>query len=383
MRIGIIAGESSGDMLGAGLIAAIKEKHPDAEFEGVAGERMIALGCNALYPSDMLSVVGLIGFKQYKELRRIRKKLITHFINHPPDVFVGIDVPDFNLKLEEKLHRAGIKTVQYVSPQVWAWRRYRIKLISRAVDLLLVLFPFESEFYKQQNIEVKFVGHPLADKLALAPDRHAARDRLGIKQTGKIIAILPGSRLSEVRRLANVLHETIKWCVSKNPDLQFLIPFASDAVRMEFEAILQGHLRDLPVKLFEGQSRTVMEASDVVLLASGTATLEALMLKRPMVVTYKLSFLFYWLARMLVKIKLYSLPNLLAGEALVPEMVQHDATAENLGAAVLDYLENPDKVAELTRKFTQIHEALRQDTSRKAADAVLDLVNSREGIAGK
>ncbi|GMR07168.1 MAG: lipid-A-disaccharide synthase [Gammaproteobacteria bacterium] len=376
MRIGIIAGESSGDMLGAGLIAAIREKYPDARFEGVAGEQMIAQGCNALYPSDMLSVVGLIGFKQYNELKSVRKKLIEHFINNPPDVFVGIDVPDFNLKLEEKLHHAGIKTVQYVSPQVWAWRRYRVRLISRAVDLLLTLFPFEDEFYKQQNVEVQYVGHPLADKLALVPDRHAARDRLGISQTGEIIAILPGSRISEVRNLASILLDTIEWCLQEKPDLRFLIPFASGAVRKEFESSQQGRLRDLPVILFEGQARSVMEASNVVLLASGTATLEALMMKRPMVVTYKVSSLFYWFIQRLVRVRHFSLPNLLAGEALIPELVQNDATAENLGFAVLDFLDNPGKVEELIQRFTQIHETLRQDTNRKAAQAVLELATS-------
>jgi lipid-A-disaccharide synthase len=375
MRIGIVAGESSGDQLGAGLISAIRELQPDVEFEGIAGPRMVQLGCRTLFPSEKLSIVGLaevIG--QYRELRRMRSALLQHFTENPPDVFIGIDVPDFNLGLEYQLKKAGIATVQYVSPQVWAWRRYRVKKIARSLDLLLCLFPFEAHFYQQHNVNVQYVGHPLADQLPLVPDAYAARTRLELPHDVPIIALLPGSRTSEVQQLSGIFLETVRWCRERRPEIVFLAPMSSKALRSIFERELAKYDEKLPLILYDGRSREVMEAADAVLLASGTATLEALMLKRPMVMAYRFKAFSYWLMRVLVRVKLYSLPNLLAGEALIPEIIQHDVTPERLGSELLDYLDNTERVNRLKDRFTDIHQILRQDTSNKAARAVLELV---------
>jgi lipid-A-disaccharide synthase len=374
MRIGIVAGESSGDQLGAGLISAIRELHPDTTFEGIAGPRMQELGCHSMFPSEKLSIVGLAEVMgHYRELRRIRTELLQHFLNKPPDIFIGIDVPDFNLGLESRLKKAGIRTVQYVSPQVWAWRRYRVRKIARSVDLLLCLFPFEERFYKEHKVNVQYVGHPLADQLPLTPDAYAARTRLGLPHEVPLIAILPGSRTSEVRQLAATFLETICWCGERRPDIRFVVPLASPVLRDMFEQEQAKYNEKLPVILFDGHSRDVMEASDVVLLASGTATLEALMLKRPMVMAYRIKTISYWLLKMLISVKSYSLPNLLAGEALIPEIIQNDLTPERLGRELLDYLDNEERVEHLQQRFTEIHKQLRQGTNTKAARAVLQL----------
>jgi len=392
LHVGIVAGESSGDQLGAGLITAIREHVPDAVFEGIGGDRMIALGCKSLYPSDILSIVGLIEvIGRYNELKRIRSSLIQHFIDNPPDIFIGIDVPDFNLGLERKLKEAGIKTIQYVSPQVWAWRRYRVKKIARSVDEVLALFPFEEEFYQHHQVNVKYVGHPLADMLPLEADKHAARARLDLSRDGPLVAILPGSRISEVKHLGEIFVKAAEWCWQQQPDLQFVVPLASPLIREMFVKELETHGQNLPVTLLGGDSgkddrldpgmtmgsysREAMAASDLVMLASGTATLEALLLKRPMVVAYRFSWINYLIAKLLVKVKNCSLPNLLADEELVPEFVQLAATPENLGQAVMVSLRNPGKRAQLVEKFSTIHRNLRQDTNHKAAEAVLALAN--------
>ena len=375
LRIGIVAGEASGDLLGGGLIHAIRERHPDAVFEGIAGPRMQEEGARSLYPLERLSVMGLFEvLGRYRELSRMRRDLIRHFSENPPDVFIGIDAPDFNHVIETQLKAKGIKTVHYVSPSVWAWRRYRLRKLKRAVDLMLTLFPFEARFYEEHAIPVRFVGHPLADMIPLQPDVHAARRAFGLEHDDEVLAILPGSRVSEVSRLAADFIQAAQRCVEQRPGLKLLVPLVNERTRAIFETAVRRQAPDLPVTIVDGRSREVMTAADVVLLASGTAALEAMLLKKPMVVAYRLSALSYPLARLLVKVDVYSLPNLLAGEKLVPEIIQHDVTAERLSASVLDYFDNPQHAVALQQRFTEIHKTLQQNASASAAQAILELI---------
>jgi lipid-A-disaccharide synthase len=323
---------------------------------------------------ERLSVVGLVeGLRRAPELLPARRRLAERWRASPPDVFVGVDAPDFNLGLERRLRAGGVPTVHYVSPSVWAWRRYRVRKVARAVDRLLVLFPFEADFYDRHDVPVRYVGHPVADRIPMEPEPSQARQALGLPGGGEWVALLPGSRLGEVARLAGPLLGAAQWLRARRPGLGFLVPAASPETRVLIEKALQG--RDLPLRLFDGQSRTVMAAADVVLLASGTATLEALLLKRPMVVTYRLSPLTYALARRLVRVRHVALPNLLAGRELVPELLQDRATPEALGAAVLRYLETPGAVAALQDSFREIHRALRRGADERAAEAVLGLLD--------
>ncbi|MDT8384305.1 MAG: lipid-A-disaccharide synthase [Gammaproteobacteria bacterium] len=377
MRIGIVAGEASGDLLAAGLISAIRQRYPDAVFEGIAGPQMMAAGASSLFPMDRLSVMGIVEvLGRYRELLGIRRQLANHFRKHPPDVFIGVDAPDFTLGLEKQLRQAGIKTVHYVSPSVWAWRQGRVKKIARSTDLMLTLFPFEAEFYRQHQVPVKFVGHPLADTIPLQVDRSTARKALGLSMERTILAMLPGSRSNELHYLAPSFIETVRWLRQRYPALQVVVPLANEVRRAQFEQAM-AQATDAPeMTLIDGQSREVMAAADVVLLASGTAALEAMLLKRPMVVAYRLSPLTYWLARWLVKVENVSLPNLLANETLVPEFIQHEATPERLGQAVLNFLENAQLSEAVNQRFNEIHQSLRQDASQHAADAVLALISS-------
>ena len=375
MRIGIVAGEASGDLLGAGLIRAIRERYPQAVFEGIAGPQMISAGASSLFPMERLSVMGFSEvFGRLHELLGIRRQLARHFIENPPDVFIGIDAPDFTLGLERKLHQAGIKTVHYVSPSVWAWRQRRVKKIVRSTDLMLTLFPFEAEFYRDHQMPVRFVGHPLADLIPLQPDQAAARRELGLPAAGEVLALLPGSRSTELNHLAATFIDTARWLKLQRPDLRIVVPLANAARRAQFQAILAEALEPPPLTLVDGRAREVMTAADVVLLASGTASLEAMLLKRPMVVAYRMAPFSYWLAKRLLKVKSVSLPNLLADDILVPELLQDAATPDQLGHAVLYYLENPHSAAEVMEHFNEIHHELRQDASQQAARAVLELI---------
>jgi len=372
MRIGIIAGESSGDLLGAGLLRALSALSPELESEGIAGPAMIEQGCTALFPAEKLSIIGLVdALKHYRELRGIRDQLRDRFIADPPDVVIGIDAPDFNLTLLEQLREAGIPTIQYVSPQVWAWRQYRVRKIARAVDCVLALFPFEADFYHEHNVPVQFVGHPFADQIPLETDKHVMRTRLELPVDATIIALLPGSRKSEARYLARTFLETAQYCHEKCPDLHFVIPFANESVREVFTEFGGQVAENLRVTFVNGQARDVMGAADAILMASGTATLEAMLIKRPMVVTYRLSWLNYFIIKLWVNVKNYSLPNLLAGETLVPEYVQHAAKPAVMGDKLLSYLEDSDEANRVIKRFTQIHEQLRQDTDRQAAETVV------------
>lgn len=375
LRVGLIAGEASGDLLGAGLIQAIRERAGDREvvFEGIAGPEMQAEGCRSLYPLEALSVMGLVEvLKHLPGLLRIRRELYHHFRANPPDVFVGIDAPDFNLTLERRLRGRGIRTVHYVSPSVWAWRRYRIRKIARSVDRMLTLFPFEADFYREHAVPVTFVGHPLADRIPLVADTVQARHQLGLPEQGTLVAVLPGSRVGEVSRLAQPFIEAMQWCLERDPKLHFLVPLANERTRGVLEAHL-ARVPDLPVTLFNGNSRTVMTAADVVLLASGTAALEAMLLKKPMVVAYKVSATTHWLLQRLIRVPRYSLPNLLAGEALVPEYVQDSVTPVNLGQALMNQLHNQSQRNLLIQKFRQLHTELQHHADQQAAAAVLEV----------
>ena len=375
MRIAIIAGEASGDLLGAGLIRAVSARYPEVRFEGIAGPRMIGAGCASLYPIDRLSVMGLLGaFRRYRELSVLRRRMIERFVGDPPDLFVGIDAPDFNLSMELALRRAGILTVHYASPQVWAWRRYRLPKIRRAVDMMLTLFPFEEKFFCERGIRARFVGHPLADVIPDSPNQAAAREALELPLAGEIVALLPGSRLSEVSLLAEPMVRTARWLARRRPELRFVVPLVNDPIRARFEAALSA-CSDCPeMRLLAGDARTAMTAADAVLLASGTASLEALLLKRPMVITYRLGRLSWWIASTVVKVPFVGLPNLLAGKAVVPELLQDDAVAEKLGAALLEFLDNPKLVGTLKAEFRRIHGILRNRADERAADAVLEVM---------
>jgi lipid-A-disaccharide synthase len=373
MRIGIVAGELSGDLLGAGLIEALKAKYPNAVIEGIGGPKMLAAGFHSHFPLETLSVMGLVEvLKHYFEIKKCHDSLAEYFLQQPPDVFIGIDAPDFNISLEYKLKKAGIPTVHYVSPSVWAWREYRLAKIARACDLMLTLFPFEADYYHKHNIPVRFVGHPLADAIPLHTDQKLARKKLGLNTNGKLIALLPGSRFNEVTQLTNAFLKTANCLLKQQPDLAFIVPLANPKIKQYF---VEQIANELPIHLLDGQSHEIIAAADVVLMASGTATLEAMLLKRPMVVAYRMANLTYWLAKFLVHIPYISLPNLLAKKLLVPEFIQNQVTTENLAPAILEWLNNSNKVQILQNSFTKLHHNLRQSANQKAAQAILSLIS--------
>jgi lipid-A-disaccharide synthase len=374
LHVGIVAGESSGDVLGDGIISALREQVPNAVFEGIGGSRMTDNGCFSLYPMERLSVMGfteVVG--RLPALVSMRRELRNHFIQTPPDIFIGIDAPDFNLPLEKALKRAGIRTLHYVSPAVWAWRRYRVRKVAQSADCLLTLFPFEEQYYQGQELSVECVGHPLADKLADVADTLDAREHLGLEKKRPIVALLPGSRISEVRQLARPFIEAAAWCYERRPDLKFVVPLANDACRSVFEKSLKQSRKILPIVLLNGQSLEAMAAADAVLLASGTATLECLLLKRPMVVAYRMSPLSFRIARSLVTTEHYSLPNLLAGRPLVTELIQEEVTTERLGRQLMKLLENRQYAEEMCAVFSTIHDELRRDANRAVANRILEM----------
>ncbi len=377
MRIAIVAGETSGDMLGAGLIQQLKQRYPAATFEGIGGPLMIAQGFNSLVPMERLSVMGLVEvLGRLLELLKVRRNLIKRWRADPPDVFIGIDAPDFNLTLEHKLRQSGIKTAHYVSPSVWAWREKRVLKIAKAVDLMLTLFPFEAQFYQQHKVPVKFVGHHLADKIALETPTAPSREALGLDQNRQVVCLMPGSRGSEVERLGAVFLRTAELMLEKRNDLQFIIPAASVDRRNQIENMLAQYPGTLPVKVILGRSQTCMAASDTILLASGTATLEAMLLKKPMVVSYIVAPLTYKILKRLVTQPYISLPNLLASRELVPELIQHEATAENLSEALLARLEDSDDMHQLHETYLFIHRQLKRNADEEAAAAVAELIES-------
>lgn len=371
--IGIVAGEASGDLLASHLMAAIRLARPDVEFVGIGGPRMQSAGMQVLYPLEKLAVFGYVEvLRHYREITGIRAKLRSHFLSNPPALFIGVDAPDFNLDLEAALKRHGIPTVHYVSPSIWAWRGERIKKIKRAVSHMLALFPHEPKLYEAAGVPVTYVGHPLADMLPDAPNRDAMRETMRIPLHATVFAFLPGSRQSEVRMLAALYIETARLILKQYPEARFLVPLVSRETRAIFEQVIYDcNAEELPFYLLFGHAQDAMIAADVVLVASGTATLECALLKRPMVITYRLN---PWTWRMMKRksyLPYFGLPNILLGRFVVPELIQRDATAENLAQALLNLLEDKDAVAELERVFTELHHTLRQNTAQRAADAVL------------
>ncbi|MGY2398557.1 lipid-A-disaccharide synthase [Pseudomonas sp. SDO5271_S396] len=375
LRIALVAGEASGDILGAGLMRALKARHPAVEFIGVGGPLMQAEGLTSYFPMERLSVMGLVEvLGRLRELLARRKLLIQTLIEEKPDVFIGIDAPDFTLNIELKLRQAGIKTVHYVSPSVWAWRQKRVLKIREGCDLMLTLLPFEARFYEEKGVPVRFVGHTLADAIPLQADRAAARAELGLPD-GPLVALMPGSRGGEVGRLASVFFDAAERLQALKPGVRFVLPCASPQRRAQIETLLEG--RNLPLALLDGQSHLALAACDAVLIASGTATLEALLYKRPMVVAYRLAPLTFWILKRMVKSPYISLPNLLAQRLLVPELLQDDATPEALAQTLLPLIDGGE---EQTRGFDDIHRTLRRDASNQAADAVLTLIGQQEAL---
>lgn len=376
MRIGIVAGEASGDILAADLLTALQEQAASVEARGIAGPEMLQAGCEAVFPAEKLSVMGLAEVLQHlPELLQIRSKLRDDMLAWQPDVFVGVDAPDFNLGVERWLRERGVRTVHYVSPSVWAWRAKRAAKIGQSADRVLTLFPFEPEIYARFGVDAVFVGHPLADRIPDHVDPLPLRAELGLATDKPVLAILPGSRLSEVTRLAGPFLETAAWLQQRIPDLQCVVPLAGEYLRPTIEKLRDIHAPDLPLRLVNGRSRDVMAAADTVLLASGTAALEAMLLKRPMVVAYRLAWLTYAIVRAfrLLKLEQVSLPNVLAGQKLVPELMQRDASPEKLGPALLELLESDAARARQVEPFQQLHELLRRDASARAAEAVRDI----------
>ena len=376
LRIGLVAGEVSGDTLGAGLIRELRARHPDAIFEGIAGPQMVSEGCVALFEMDELSVMGLVEvLGRLPRILKIRKQIVRHFLDNPPDVFVGIDAPDFNIDVELKLRASGIPTLHYVSPSVWAWRQNRIHKIKRATDMVLAFLPFEKAFYDRFDAPCRFIGHTLADVMPLEPDTLGARERLGLKSDGHYLALLPGSRFAEVNLLSPVYLSACKVLKARYPDLEFVVPLVNPKRRAEFLAFKEQVAPELDIILIEGQGRDVMTAANIILLASGTATLEAMLAKKPMVVGYKFKPFSYWLANKFVHTAYASLPNLLAGSMLVPELIQADCTVDNIVREVSQLLDQDNQA--LLAKFSELHQLIRCNADQQAALAVLELVNAK------
>jgi lipid-A-disaccharide synthase len=376
MKIGIVSGEMSGDILGAGLIKELKIFYPDAQFVGIGGEKMIAQGLNSLFAQDRLAVMGIVEpLKRLPELLSMRRQLYIYFTEHQFDVVIGIDSPSFNTGLEERLKKVGIKTVHYVSPSVWAWRQGRIKQISRAVDLMLTLLPFENAIYDEHNIPVKFVGHPLADKFSLVHDQQKAKsilsDLLQDRQkkyapSRPLLACLPGSRGGEIKFIGPVFWESIALCCQSIKNIQVIVPAANSRCREQIEGQLKQY-PSLPITIVDGLSHEVMAASDAVLLASGTTALEAMLLKRPMVVAYKMAALSYYIISTLLQTPYIALPNLLANKLLVPELVQGDATVANISSSILQAFATQDKN---TQEFTKLHQSIKRNADMESAKTI-------------
>jgi lipid-A-disaccharide synthase len=379
LRVGLVAGEASGDTLGADLIHSLRRRAPDTQFFGVAGPKMQAAGCESWEPAESLAVMGLFDvLRDLPRLARLLARIKRMFLTARPDVFIGIDAPDTNLRLARTLHAAGIPTVQYVSPQVWAWRQGRARKIRESVDLVLCLLPFEKRFYDEHGIRAEFVGHPLADAIPQQIDRDAARRALGLDLKSSIVALLPGSRRGEVARLGADFAATARWLAAKRPDLKFIAPMASAATRQIFSEVLKRDAPALDVLLIDGQATTALSAANVVLVASGTASLEAALCKRPMVVVYRLGALTGWvLTRLnLVKSKFFAQPNLLADQRVVGEYFQDQIIPESIGAELLMWLDDTERRGALEREFARIHADLRRGAGTLAAQAILDLLNA-------
>ena len=388
LKIGIVVGEVSGDTLGAKLIRRFREQGIDAEFEGIGGPQMIAEGFKSYYPMDILSVMGIVEvLKDIKKLFAVRDGLVETWTNNPVDIFVGIDAPDFNLRLSKTIKQKNlpIKTVQYVSPSVWAWRQGRVHGIKASIDLVLCLFPFEKAFYQKFQVNSAFVGHPLASQLPLENPIANAKQALGLDLTQKHIALLPGSRRGEIERLAPLVLDAAQLLYKKYPNYVFLIPAINDARKQQIDEILKQYPEQLrsQIKLLENTGteskigRMVMDASDIVALASGTATLEAMLLHRPMVTFYKLNWLTYHVVKFMIKIPYYSLPNIVAGKKVIQELIQNDATPEKLADEIEKLMDIETSKIQSMQLLT-MHKHLLADNSEDPVDAILQLLNSSQ-----
>jgi lipid-A-disaccharide synthase len=376
VKIALVAGESSGDLLGAGLVRALKERFPEAIFEGVAGPAMVAAGCEQLEPAESLAVFGLIEpLAHLPRLLRLRKSLVQRWTDSPPDVFVGIDAPDFNLGLEKRLRAAGVRTVHYVSPSIWAWRAGRIRTVKAAADKVLCILPFEEPLYAGVGVDAVFVGHPKADSIPRVTDAVVARQELGIDAI-EVVAVLPGSRASEIRMLGDILFGAAAIIARSRETVRFVTPIATPALRPAIEAqIAAAGLRD-KVLLLDGDSERAMIAADVVLLASGTAALESALLTKPTVAAYRLGRLTYAIVNglKLLKLQYFTLPNLLTESPLLPEFMQDDARPDAIAEAVVDLLNDPERRRFIADRFARLRTELAQDTDQRAADAVATLL---------
>ncbi|NOZ10964.1 MAG: lipid-A-disaccharide synthase [Gammaproteobacteria bacterium] len=381
VRIGIVAGEHSGDLLGSGLLRELNKQLPKLEVRGICGPLMRAQGCQQMYAMERISVMGLDGLaEKLFDIVKIRKSLVDQFSADPPDLFIGIDVPDFNITLEHKLRRRGIPVIHYVSPTVWAWRGYRIHKISRAVDHMLTLFPFEADYYRKHHVPVSFVGHPMADEIGSPMAMNIARTKLGLDPDKPLVAILPGSRMSEIRRLGLIFIRTANWLLKRNPELHFIAPFVDERSEAYFRRLLAKERQDLPITSQVGQSHQAMAAADVVILASGTAALEAALLRRPMVVAYRISWLSYFLVRWFAHVDFYSMPNHLAGKQLVPELMQANAEPEKIGRAVERYFKDAAAITEVQQAFAHMHSELKRGAHGRAAAVVCEMLRADNGI---
>ena len=376
MKIGLVAGESSGDLLGAGLVRALKERFPEATFEGIAGPEMLAAGCEQWEPAESLAVFGLIEpLSHLPRLLKLRKHLVKRWTASPPDVFVGIDAPDFNLGLEKKLRAAGIKTIHYVSPSIWAWRAGRIKTVKAAADKVLCILPFEEALYDGVGVDATFVGHPRADSVPADPDMAAARRALGL-EADEIVAVLPGSRASEISMLGEILVASAALVAEARSSVRFVTPVATPALKSEIEAQIAAAGLTEQFVLLDGDSECAMIAADVVLLASGTAALESALLAKPTVAVYRLGRISYAIVNGLNLLKLthYTLPNLLTEIPLVPEFIQDDARPADIARAVIELLDDPDRRRSIADRFARLRTELAQNTDQRAADAVVSLL---------
>ena len=374
LTIAMVAGEASGDLLGAGLVREIKKAYPGARCYGIGGPKMIAEGFESLFPMERLSVMGLVEvLGRLWELMGIRKQLRNTLLADRPDGFIGIDAPDFNLALERRLKSQGIPTVHYVSPQVWAWRESRLKKIQRSVDHMLCLLPFEADYYQGHGVPVTFVGHPLADQVPVNPDKTAARQSLRVAESGPVMAILPGSRKTEVEHLGSLFLETAREVRKSIPNIRFLIPAANPRRKQQLLSILENY-PDLDIALTDGRASEVMAGSDAILIASGTATLEAALHKRPMVISYRMSSISFAIISRLVKVKYVGLPNLLSEHPMVPELLQDDATVENLSNAMLKALRDTQWSQAMTANFADIHNTLKRDASVLSWQAIQTVI---------
>ena len=383
VRIAMVAGETSGDLLASHLIRALRQHLPDAEFFGIGGPKMQAEGFDVRWPCELLAVHGYVdAIKRYRELSGIRRELLGQIRAERPDAFIGVDAPDFNLWLEGKVRDAGIPAIHFVGPSIWAWRGGRIKRIARSVSHMLCLFPFEPELYERAGVPVSYVGHPLADEFPLEPDRAEARERLGIPAERRVVAMLPGSRQSEVRNLADIFIGTAKMLHERDPERLFLVPLATRETRQLFEeALHRQDASELPIRMLFGHAVEAMTAADVVLVASGTASLEAALLKRPMVITYRIGKWQYRLMKRMAYLPWVGLPNILCGETVVPELLQDEADPAHLAAAIDDWFADDARRAAVEARFTELHHTLRQDTARRAAEAILPYLH-KERAAG-